>query len=158
MRRKECEITDMQQIRAFLSNCQVCRVAFCDQERPYLVPLSFGMAFDERGRLQTLYFHGAREGRKIDHLKANPKVCFEMDGKAQVKPGRVACAFSMRYQSVIGWGTARFLEDIREKRTALNALMAHYTDRPSWDYEEAQLAATCVFCVDVDHFSCKLRA
>lgn len=158
MRRKECEVTDSRQIREFLASCEICRIAFCDQGQPYLVPLSFGMAFDEQGRLQTLYFHGAREGRKIDCLKANPQVCFEMDGKAQVKPGQVTCAFSMRYQSVIGQGTARFLEDAQEKCAALNAVMAHYTGRSRWDYADAQLAATCVFCVNVDQLSCKLRA
>ena len=55
MRRNEFEVKDLQEIRAFLQHCQVCRLALCDGGQPYLIPLSYGMHFDKTGNLTTLY-------------------------------------------------------------------------------------------------------
>ena len=73
MRRSEFEVKDLQEIRAFLQHCQVCRLALCDGGQPYLVPLSYGMHFDEAGNLVTLYFHSAQEGKKLSFLLSIPK-------------------------------------------------------------------------------------
>ena len=114
MRRNEFEVKDLQEIRAFLQHCQVCRLALCDGGQPYLIPLSYGMHFDKTGNLTTLYFHSAQEGKKLSFLSANPQVCFEMDDYVQIIPSTQACGFSMRYASIIGSGRATLIEDQRE--------------------------------------------
>jgi len=71
--KKEREIRDPKVIESIISRTNVCRLAMCDEGLPYVVPLCFGY---EKG---ALYFHSATVGRKLEILKKNPKVSFEMD-------------------------------------------------------------------------------
>ena len=78
MRRKDREITGRENIEPILQACKVCRVAMTGTDGwPYVIPMNFGYTWDEDGL--TLYFHGGVKGKKIDSLKADPRVCFEMD-------------------------------------------------------------------------------
>ncbi|MFC1532217.1 pyridoxamine 5'-phosphate oxidase family protein [Thermodesulfobacteriota bacterium] len=63
MRRKEKEITKKSEIEAVINKALVCRVGLSDNNFPYIVPLCFGYQDN------TIYIHGALEGRKIDILK-----------------------------------------------------------------------------------------
>jgi nitroimidazol reductase NimA-like FMN-containing flavoprotein (pyridoxamine 5'-phosphate oxidase superfamily) len=123
MRRADKEITDRNLIDSIIHKSLVCRIAMSDGETPYVVPLSFG--YDGN----NIYLHGAKEGRKIDILKRNPKVCFEFETECEVLPAERACSFTMRYRSVIGYGNACFLEDSEEKIAAMRIIMRHYTDK-----------------------------
>jgi nitroimidazol reductase NimA-like FMN-containing flavoprotein (pyridoxamine 5'-phosphate oxidase superfamily) len=148
MRRKEKQITDTQQMEQILEQAQVCRLAMVDRGRPYVVPLNFGY------RDRKLYFHSAAEGRKIDVLRANPHVCFEVDEQVKINKAAKACDWGVSYRSVIGTGIARLLETPAEKQTGLDIIMAHYSDR-SFDYPEEMLAETAVIQVTVDEMTGK---
>lgn len=148
MRRKEKQITDTQQMEQILEQAQVCRLAMVDQGRPYVVPLNFGY------RDGCLYFHSAKEGRKIDVLRADPHVCFEVDELVKINKAAQACDWGVSFRSVIGTGTARILEAPAEKKTGLDIIMAHYSGR-SFDYPEEILAKTAVIQVTVDEMTGK---
>lgn len=120
MRRHDREIVDSECVWEIIRRAEVCRVAFCGGDWPYIVPMSFGILNE------TLYFHCASDGVKLDLLKANPNVCFEVETGVQVVPGDQACGWSVRYQSVIGFGRASLVEDVDEKRAGLKALLARY--------------------------------
>ena len=77
MRKKDREITDLNEILAVMDKCSVCRVALFDAEYPYIVPLNFGFQADG-GRI-ALYFHCAGAGKKLDLLRRCNKVGFELD-------------------------------------------------------------------------------
>ena len=111
MRRKDKEISDSSTIKTIIQNSSVCRLAMINGDKPYIVPLSFG--FHEN----SLYFHGALKGLKIDLLKENPNVCFEFDTLYETITSEKACDFSMKYQSVVGTGKAVFIKDFDEKYT-----------------------------------------
>ena len=111
MRRRDREITDREEMEAILQAAQVCRLAVADGEEPYVVPLCFGY---ESG---SFYFHSAFEGRKIDILKKNPRVCIEADSTAGLIRDADPCAWGVRYASVICTGRARFVVDAMEKKT-----------------------------------------
>ena len=143
MRRKEKQMTDMADIRSVIEKSVVCRLGMVDGDRPYMVPLCFGYRND------TLYFHSAAKGRKIDILRNNPNVCFEFDGSIAAVPSEKGCSWSMNFQSVIGFGQAVFIEDPEEKRTALAAIMAQYTDR-IFAFPEKNISATAVFKVKIE--------
>jgi nitroimidazol reductase NimA-like FMN-containing flavoprotein (pyridoxamine 5'-phosphate oxidase superfamily) len=66
MRRKDREVTDMNEIIEIIKKCDVCRLAFFDKEYPYIVPLNFGYSYD--GAKLELYFHGANAGKKLELL------------------------------------------------------------------------------------------
>lgn len=148
MRRSDKEIVDEAGIRAILEQATVCRLGLVDGDRPYVVPLCFGYRDD------VLYFHGASEGRKIDVLRRNPRVCFEFDLIGEPVESESACNWSMRYQSVIGFGEAVFVEGLEEKREALNVIMAHYS-KGAFEFPEKALSATSVFRVEIERMTAK---
>ncbi len=117
-RRKDRQITDRSEIDALLSQAKVCRVAFAVDNEPYVVPLSHG--YDPEA--SALFFHTAREGRKIECIEANPRVCFEVEGLAEVKAGdERGCSWGLRYESVIGYGTiVEILFPEEKERAALH--------------------------------------
>ena len=148
MRRKEREIRDERSIRGILEQGIVCRVGLCDGRFPYIVPMSYGV------RDGRLYLHGAGEGTKIDLLRKNNRVCFEVDADARVARGESACRWSMKYRSVVGFGTARLLEDDAEKRAGLDAIMAHYGG-PEGPYDGKSLERTCVIEIEIESMTGK---
>ena len=154
MRRKDRELTELADILQVIEQCRICRLAMSDAEGLYLVPMHFGYAYAD-GRLE-LYFHSAREGRKIDALRANPQVCFEMDCDMQVYAGNaeIPCTYSSRFLSVIGNGRAEFLEQPAQKAAALNAILRHQAGR-EFTFTEAMLQGVVVFRVVAESFSGK---
>jgi len=69
---------------------------------------------------------------KIDLLKKNPKVCFEIDAVHEVKTLSKTCDWGMRYQSVIGFGEYEFAESAAEKRQWLDVIFSHYAPDALW--------------------------
>jgi nitroimidazol reductase NimA-like FMN-containing flavoprotein (pyridoxamine 5'-phosphate oxidase superfamily) len=148
MRRRDREIAERTEIDALLSQARVCRLAFAVAGEPYIVPLSHG--YDrETG---ALLFHTAREGRKIDCIEANPRVCFEVEGRVEVKAGdERGCSWGMRYESVIGWGTIREILDAEAGKEALRRIMTQQSGRDGdWTFSASRVAATRVWCLDIE--------
>ena len=140
---------------AVIEKCKVCRLAMTDGSSPYIVPLNFGYLW-ENGAL-TLYFHGAREGMKIDILKKNPTVCFEMDCDHRLIEAEDPAGYSYVYQSIIGFGSVVFLDDPKEKAHGLNMLMKHQAGREDFVFPPAILEKTCVYKVEAASFTGKRR-
>lgn len=143
MRKKNKEITDTKLIEAIIQRCQVCRLGLSDNGIPYVVPVCFGY------RDRTVFIHCAPEGRKIDIIKRNDRVCVEFDGDYALIQGDKACAWSMRYRSVIAWGKASLIENPQEKRQALDVIMAHYSVG-SFEYPDQKLAITAIIAVTIE--------
>ena len=148
MRRKDKEIIDQDEIQAIIDRSLVCRLAMVDGDTPYIVPLCFGYDSD------TLYFHSANTGRKLDILRRNPKVCFEFEVNCRVKPGENACKWGMSFKSVIGFGKVTYIESSTAKRGALDTIIRQYGG-DAGDYTEAKLKSTVVFAVDIESMSGK---
>ncbi len=148
MRRKENEITDQVAMHAMIHRAKVCRLAMLDGDQPYVVPLCFGYVDN------TLYFHTAAVGLKVEILRKNPKVCFEIDWVTKVDIADSPCESSVEYQSVIGFGRAVFLADPAEKIQALHAIMTKYSDR-SFQIPDTMVDKTTVIKVEIDRMTGK---
>lgn len=142
MRRHDREVTSPAKIQAIFSDANVCRLAFSAEDAPYIVPLSYGWQ-QENGEY-VLYFHGAATGRKLDLLRQNPKVGFELDCGYQLKAAEAACGFSAAFRSIIGTGKLEELTSPEEKRAGLACILAHYSPRKDWSFPDAMLERTCV--------------
>jgi nitroimidazol reductase NimA-like FMN-containing flavoprotein (pyridoxamine 5'-phosphate oxidase superfamily) len=142
MRRSDKEITDKKAIEDIILRSVVCKLAMCDKNMPYIVPLCFGF------KNNTLYFHSAPKGKKIEILKKNPDVCFEFEILTQVIKSAQACKWGMKYRSVIGFGRASFIDDNDLKRQAFDIIMSQYADE-SFIYEEALLKSAVIIKVDI---------
>jgi nitroimidazol reductase NimA-like FMN-containing flavoprotein (pyridoxamine 5'-phosphate oxidase superfamily) len=148
MRRKEKEITDKTAIESIILKSSVCRLALAEGDRPYIVPLSFGYKDD------TLYFHSAREGRKLDILRKNNKVCFEFDIDHEIVEADDACKWTMKYHSVIGAGKGSIIDELESKRKALNIIMQHYS-RNSHAYPDNTVKKIVIIKVEIEHMTGK---
>jgi uncharacterized protein len=148
MRRKDKEISDRAAMEAVIAEATACRVAMVDGGRPYLVPMSFGY------KDNAIYFHSARQGRKIDILKKNPSVCVAFDVNTVLAKGTLACDWGIRFRSVICFGRAVLVDDPDEKRAGLDTIMAQYS-KETHTYSEEKLRATRVIRVDIDEMTGK---
>lgn len=152
MRRKDREITDFNEIKAIVAKAGVCRVAFFDEDYPYIVPLNFG--FVENGGKLTLYFHCANEGKKVDLLRRNNKIAFEMDCLGKYHDGDKACYSTMEFESVCGNGTLEIARD-DEKIPALKLIMHQYSDKRDFDFDAFEVKAVTVLKLTVNEITGK---
>jgi len=143
MRKKEFEITDFSEIEEILNRAGVCRLGLADGDTPYIVPLNFGY------RDRAIFFHTGQAGKKIDILRKNPAVCFEVEIDTAVIRSDTACGLGMAYRSVVGAGTARFIEDAAGKKEALDIIMAHYDGAGAWEYRETSFGKACIIKVEI---------
>jgi nitroimidazol reductase NimA-like FMN-containing flavoprotein (pyridoxamine 5'-phosphate oxidase superfamily) len=98
-----------------------------DEDGLYIVPLNFGYQYS--GGNLTLYFHSAKEGRKVDAFHKNNTVAFEMDCGHKLIEGNLACDYSYTFKSVIGKGFISVIHDPEEMIKALSLLMKHQTGK-----------------------------
>ncbi len=108
-------------IEAVLSKTMVGRVGVLSEGEPYVVPMNFAHK-DNR-----VFIHGAESGRLINAIRAESRICFEVDEYIETMPDPVLCQYDTRYLSVIGFGTARVIEDLDEKTEALRVVASKYS-------------------------------
>lgn len=153
MRRKDREVTDVSRIKEIVSRCKVCRLGMTEGTQAYIVPLNFGYDWDDA---LTLYFHSATEGRKLDILRVNPRVCFEMDVEGGLVESPTPCSFGFSFASVMGEGVVEFIEDAALKAEALTSLMRHQTGREI-PVSPEMAKGVCVYRVRAERISAKAR-
>jgi nitroimidazol reductase NimA-like FMN-containing flavoprotein (pyridoxamine 5'-phosphate oxidase superfamily) len=149
MRRKEKEITSREEIDAILSGQNLCHLAMVDDGEPYIIPLTY--AYDGN----NLFIHSAKEGRKIDVLKKNNRVCFDVCGDFQPASADKVCRKSTKFSSVIGTGHAEFVQDREGVVLALNALMKQTFGPGTWDFVEEKVNNVLIIKIVIDSLSGK---
>ncbi len=107
------------EIEELLRASIVGRIACCGHGvagdgRPYLVPLAYG--YDG----ESIYAHSG-PGRKLELMRAEPRVTFEVD----------AAEASDRWRSVIAEGTFEELDDSGERADALRLIYPPPSDVPA---------------------------
>lgn len=148
----ERAVTDPAELVRILETCKVLRLGLYDEDGVYIVPLNYGYAF-ENGAL-TFYFHGATQGRKLDILRKNNLVGFELDCDHALKSAAGPCGHSYYYSSIIGTGQVTILEDLDEKADGLNRILAHQAPEAKQAPRQAAVLVS-VFRLDVKQFTAK---
>jgi nitroimidazol reductase NimA-like FMN-containing flavoprotein (pyridoxamine 5'-phosphate oxidase superfamily) len=115
-----------------------------------VVPVNYG--YEDR----CLYIHCAKEGRKLDMIRQNSTVCFEVDIDMEIRDGeKTACNWSTAYRSVIGYGKAALIEDFDQKKKALDIIMMHYSDESSFEYGKNSVENVGIIKIEVTSISGK---
>lgn len=155
MRRRDREVTDIDEIAEIMERCDVCRIAIYDEVYPYILPVNFG--FERIGDEFVIYIHGSRQGTKHKLIKRNNRVSFEMDcSHSLIQPnGEESCTASMTYESVIGQGEMSLLSDY-EKERALSIILKHYHIE-SKKFNPIHLANTAVYSIKCSSYTAKRR-
>ena len=152
--RREREVTDINEIIKILDKAKVVRIGMVDDGEAYVVPMNYGYTMEE-GKL-TLWLHGALKGRKIDVLRKNPRVFFELDCDITPFEGDVACRYGITYASVMGRGTAVITEDVEENKYGLSVLMKTQTGK-DFTFEDKMTTIVSVIRIDVSDYTAKRR-
>lgn len=155
MRRGDRQVTDRATIQAILDRADACRIAFAVEDVPYIVCMNYGYAWEDE--LPVFYFHCAHEGRKIDLLKKNNRVCFQLDTDHALKyvPEKVYC--TMDYASVVGMGRLEIVGDEKERVHGLNLLMEHHGHTAPAEYPAGSLSRTTMLRLRVTELTAKMK-
>ena len=137
--------TDREQSREFalalIDRCQYGVAALSTgEDTPYCLPLSL-VRVDNR-----LYFHCAKQGRKLDLLRQNPRVGFTAYVDVRILREKATTAF----RSVYGTGTAVIVEDPEEKRAALDAVTVRFKSLCPRPAPDSMLRRVAVIRIDID--------
>ena len=158
MRRKQCAISDPEKIREILTRSRVGRLATTGRDGyPYITPVNYVYFKD------SVYFHCAHKGEKIDNILTDNRVCFEVDIPLAYldlafDPVRPPCQVHQFYHCVIIRGRAVIVEDPVEKVAALNALMASHegqADFAAITSDTPAVALCTVVAIRIESLSCK---
>lgn len=148
MRRQERKIESKEAMEEFIRSENILRLGMSVDNMPYIVPVNYGYANE------TFYIHCALEGRKLDMIRKNPRVCFEIDGNHRLVTGQVACSYTMKYTSIIGYGKAEILEEHSDKVKALDVIMAQFSNQ-AFTYPDKAVAKVAIIKISVDEMSGK---
>lgn len=127
------EIKSKEKIIKFLNEQETGRICSIDKDGyPQIIPMNFVCVND------VIYMHSHTKGEKIENIKRNNKVGFEVDKNLEFLPSYFtdpidASQADTLYISVVIKGTSVLVSDINEKTLALNALMKKY--QPEGGYE-----------------------
>lgn len=134
MRRHDKEIKDRKVIDSILENASVCRLGFVDNGEAYIVPVNY--AYKD----ETIYIHSAPHGRKMDIIRANKFVSFEITGSEEIIVNEVPCEWSAKYRSVMGTGIITIENNPDLKKAGLDLIMRKYGAKGELSYDEGSFS------------------
>lgn len=148
MRREEKQINNPVLIDDILKRGRELSLAMIDGDRPYVLPMNYGYGNG------CIYLHCAREGKKLECLRANPNVCFEISEVLKRVEGEQACAWSTKFRSLIGRGVAHIVDDRDEMIAGYDILMRHFGG-PVGHYDDKVLKKSLLIRIDIDELTGK---
>ncbi|MDN3514914.1 MAG: pyridoxamine 5'-phosphate oxidase family protein [Candidatus Brocadia sp.] len=152
MRRKDKEITDKNEIEEILLASMVGRLGTCANEIPYITPMNF--TYDKE--TSRIFLHCANDGKKLDNIRINPHVCFEVEEVGGVIVKQPTCASSVAYRSVILFGSIKILSDINAKNYALRKLADKYAPQNlKVPFTDTMLNKTNVLEIEITEMTAK---
>lgn len=122
MRRKDKQITEHNELVKPLKQAEYITLSLCIENKPYIATLSHG--YDEENN--CIYFHSAREGKKIDILKENPEVW----GQALIDAGYQHGSCDHLYHTTQFSGIVTFIDDMAKKKHALKTMIRQLDNNP----------------------------
>ncbi|MBU3154964.1 pyridoxamine 5'-phosphate oxidase family protein [Clostridium estertheticum] len=149
MRRKDRELKNDEVIEILKNNSCGILSTISENGYPYGVPISYIFSND------SIYFHGAIKGHKLDNILNNDKVSFCVVGKTCVLPDE----FSTKYESIIVFGRASEVFDDEKNMALLETLSKYSPDfiEQGKEYIKRASKATRVIKICIEHSSGKAK-
>ena len=154
MTKRERQITDEKQILEIMDKGKVLHLGLAVDNEPYVVPMNYGYT-QENGKM-VIYLHSAVRGKKLDMIRKNPKVFFEIDCDIAPFEGKLPCQYGLVYSSVMGKGVATIVEDVEEKKQAMTVLMKTQTGK-DFAFDDKLVSIVAVIRIDVEGYTAKHR-
>ena len=152
--KREQRITDHARILELLDAGKVLHLGLCVDNEPYVIPMNYGYTMEDEKLV--LYLHSAVRGRKLEMIRANPKVYFEFATDLQPFGGAKPCQYGLAYSAVMGKGIATIVEDTEEKKRAMTVLMKTQTGK-DFTFSDEWVSIVAVIRIDVAEYTAKHR-
>jgi len=123
------------EMERFVKGHSYGRLGLCFEDEPYVVPVAYGYA---QG---TIYFHSARQGKKLDFIRKNNRVCFQVD------------EWQKGWASVICYGTASLSEDVEAKKKCFEVLTGQELNG-----EHLQNVKSCIGIIRIEEMTGRCSA
>jgi nitroimidazol reductase NimA-like FMN-containing flavoprotein (pyridoxamine 5'-phosphate oxidase superfamily) len=152
VRRKDKEINDERLLKKILRTSRYVTIALSMNNQPYLVSLTH--SYDEEHN--CLYFHCAKEGKKLQYLKSNNCIWGQALLDYGFSEGGGEC--TSLYASVHFSGRVTLIEDLEEKRQAMKCIMSQLVTNPKAliaDLNLDRLQNTSMGRIDIEYMSGK---
>ena len=148
MRRSD-RATTVEKAWEILENAEYMTLSMMGAEGvPYGVTLSFARVGE------SLYFHCANQGYKLDSLRLNPAVCVTTVRQQRTR----AEEFTVAFESAVGFGTAHEATEQEEKVQGLLAICKKYAPENTGAAAYiAQYPQVSVWRVDISELSGKIH-
>jgi len=153
IRRKSRELTG-ERVNELLRTTEYGFLSLGSSVNGYAYGIPINYAYDDE--TNSLYFHGATEGQKLDEIRQNGKVSFCIVGRTQPLPDK----FSTIYESVIAFGEASIIDNDEEKRKALRLLVRKYSidfEQIGEEYMDKSWDKIDTFKIHIQHMTAKAR-
>ncbi|HEX2970497.1 MAG TPA: pyridoxamine 5'-phosphate oxidase family protein [Bacteroidales bacterium] len=143
MRRGDKEIKDNKVIQEVLEHSAICRLGLVDGDEAYIVPVNY--AFKDG----LIYIHSAPHGRKIEILKKNNKVSFEIEYAEEIIKNDIPCEWTAKYRSVMGKGIVKIENDPVMKKAGLDLIMRKYGASGELTYNDQSVSRIVLLILEV---------
>jgi nitroimidazol reductase NimA-like FMN-containing flavoprotein (pyridoxamine 5'-phosphate oxidase superfamily) len=154
-RKRERGSYDRALIDAILDEALIAHLGICDADgQPFVIPTLHARSRD------LVYCHGSSASRTLRALAAGAPVCLTVSLIDGLVLARSAMHHSANYRSAMLIGAARSVEDLDEKRAALQAVVEHIVPGRSAEVRpptENELRATSVLAIPIEEASAKVR-
>jgi nitroimidazol reductase NimA-like FMN-containing flavoprotein (pyridoxamine 5'-phosphate oxidase superfamily) len=137
-------IDSREELEAILKETEVCRLGLRDNGMPYIIPMNFGC------KDNTLYFHSARTGHKIDLLERDPRISFQCESEARQVRDEGSGKWMVRTLSVMAEGRAAFIAEPEDKREAMKLIMSRYSGGMEFEYSDETLGEMALIRVPIE--------
>ncbi|MBG0858659.1 MAG: pyridoxamine 5'-phosphate oxidase family protein [Bacteroidales bacterium] len=134
MRRKDREIKDNKIIEEILLKSDICRLGLIDNNEAYIVPVNYGY------KDGIIYIHSAPAGRKIELIRKDNRVSFEVEFTSEIVRNKIPCKWASRYRSVMGKGTVLIVDEINSKKKGLDLILKKYGAAGDLGYDDSALS------------------
>ena len=119
---------------------------------PYITPVNYAYHED------AIYIHCGLQGRKLNNIKENPIVCFEISAAGNLFDSDKACEFGMGYWSILISGKAEIVQSIDIKRSGLDAIMEKYASQFKYsNFTDDDLERVNIIKINIESISGKTR-
>ena len=149
MRRLDKEITDEKVMDEILLRSDICRLGLVDNDEAYIVPVNYAYEND------IIYIHSAHAGKKMELMKQNNKVSFEIELHHEIVKSNIPCGWTAKYRSIMGKGTITIDNDPVAKKKGLDLIMRKYGADMELNYEENSLARMTILMLKIESITGK---
>ncbi len=119
---------------------------------PYVIPLCYTY---HNG---SIYFHARKKGQKLDYIRNNSRVCFQVDKVNALRTADSPCDYSLKYTSVIVFGQAEEIQDFNEKAEVLDLLTVAFSNgNPTAPIKKHEIDNVAVIKINVDYMRVKVN-